>query len=79
MSEKIVLGLDFGSDSVRPLAVSCLDGTEIASAVSYYPRGTESGYSNPQANQIRHHPLDHIESMTVSIRETVTTLNEPSH
>lgn len=71
MSEEIVLGLDFGSDSVRTLAVSCLGGTEIASAVSYYPRWSARRYSAPLTNQFRHHPLDHIESMTASVRETI--------
>jgi len=76
MSEKIVLGLDFGSDSVRALAVNCLDGAELSSAVSYYPRWSEGRFSDPAANRFRHHPLDYIESMTQAIRETVAALSE---
>jgi len=75
MSEKLVLGLDFGSDSVRTLVVSCLNGAEIASAVAYYPRWSEGRYSDPIANQFRHHPLDYIESMTTSVRESIAGLS----
>ena len=76
MTDKIVLGLDFGSDSVRTLAVSCTDGTELASAVCYYPRWKEGLFSDPLTNRFRHHPLDYIESMTASVRDTLAALSE---
>jgi len=76
MAEKIVLGLDFGSDSVRALAVNAQDGTEMSSAVAYYPRWSEGRFNEPSENQFRHHPMDYIESMTTAVRETVAALSE---
>ena len=50
---KYVLGLDFGTDSVRTVIVHTESGKEEASEVVYYPRWTEGKYCDPAKNQFR--------------------------
>ena len=66
-----VIGVDFGTDSVRSLIVDCQNGKEISSAVFYYPRWKEGLFCNPSINQFRQHPLDYIEGLEQSIKEAL--------
>lgn len=69
--ETYVLGIDYGTDSVRALVVNARNGAEAASAVAYYPRWKEGRYCDPSANRFRQHPLDHLECLERSIREAL--------
>lgn len=66
-----VIGLDFGSDSVRALLVNATNGAEVSSGVTYYPRWMKGLYSNPEYSQFRHHPKDYIEAMTSAVQEAL--------
>jgi L-ribulokinase len=63
-----VIGVDYGSDSVRSILVNALNGEEIASSVFYYPRWKEGLYCNASINQFRQHPLDYIEGLEITIK-----------
>jgi L-ribulokinase len=66
-----VMGIDYGTDSVRALIVDAANGSEIASAVVYYPRYKEGKYSDPASNRFRQHPKDYIECLQESIRQAL--------
>jgi L-ribulokinase len=69
MAEKsYVIGVDFGTDSVRSLIVDAENGEEIAEAVHHYVRWKEGKYCNPAQNQFRQHPVDYIEGLEKTIK-----------
>ncbi len=63
MDAKYVIGVDFGSDSVRAVVVNAHTGEELASDVAYYTRWMQGLYSDAGQNQFRHHPLDYLEGL----------------
>jgi len=68
---ELVIGLDFGTDSVRALIVDARSGDEVAGAVKAFPRWTEGRYCDPAANRFRQHPLDHLEGLEAAVREAL--------
>ena len=67
-----VIGLDYGSDSVRAVLIDTENGQELASDVCHYKRWKNKQYCNPSINQFRQHPLDHIEGLESTIKNIVS-------
>lgn len=64
-----VLGLDYGTNSVRSLIVRVADGEEIATNVWNYRRGTDGVRTDPNdPNLARQYPQDYIDGAVESIR-----------
>ena len=71
MKPSYVIGVDYGTDSVRSVVVDAGNGVEIASSVFYYPRWKAGLYCNPSANQFRQHPLDYMEGLEATIKDCI--------
>jgi L-ribulokinase len=68
-AEGFVIGVDFGTDSVRSIIVNAYNGQELAAAVFYYPRWKKGLYCDPATNRFRQHPSDYVEGLEYTIKE----------
>jgi L-ribulokinase len=69
MAHSYVIGLDYGTDSVRCLIVNAATGAEVSTSVFYYPRWKAGQYCNAAQNQFRQHPLDYLEGLETTIKD----------
>ncbi len=70
-TKKYVLGIDYGTDSVRVVVVNAQNGDEVASTVKAYPRWASGKFCDTAKDQYRQHPLDYVESMEHAVKEAL--------
>jgi len=64
-----VIGVDYGTDSVRSIIVEAATGEEVAASVFYYPKWKELLHCDASANQFRQHPRDYVEGLEETIKK----------
>ena len=74
--DAFVIGVDYGTDSVRSVIADAHSGKEISSAVYYYPRWKDGLYCNAALNQFRQHPQDYIDGLEQSISDCLSKAGE---
>ena len=79
VDSKYVIGLDFGTDSVRALVVNVKTGKEESTHVSYYKRWKQGRYQDASKNIFRHHPLDYLESLQEVINKSLKNMPANTH
>ncbi len=68
MDKKIVIGVDFGSDSVRAVVADGITGKKLGSGVCGYSRWLTGKYQDAEKKLFRQHPLDYLEGLEVCVR-----------
>ncbi|MFD2101246.1 ribulokinase [Flagellimonas iocasae] len=71
VNDDYVIGVDFGTGSVRALLVDAHTGDEIAISEFEYPRWKKGMYCVAAQGQFRQHPLDYIEGLEHTISKVV--------
>jgi L-ribulokinase len=71
MSSNFVIGLDYGTNSVRALLVNTANGHEAAEAVWNYEQGEEGVILGRDPNLARQHPGDYIKGAEVTIKKAL--------
>jgi len=66
-----VIGLDFGTDTVRAIVADADGGAILGTAVRPYPRWAQGRSCDPARHRFRHHPLDYLETMEATVVEAL--------
>ncbi|MBL7856608.1 MAG: ribulokinase [Cyclobacteriaceae bacterium] len=76
MTNAYVIGVDYGTDSVRSIIIETSTGREIAASVFYYPRWRDGLFCNAAINQFRQHPQDYIDGLESTIKDCLKQAGE---
>ncbi|RYG00650.1 MAG: ribulokinase [Chitinophagaceae bacterium] len=76
MIKSYVIGVDYGTDSVRTVILDSANGDTIASSVFEYPRWKEQLYCDASLSQFRQHPSDYVEGLEATIIECLKSAGE---
>ncbi len=76
MADKYVIGIDYGTDSVRSVVVNASNGEFAGSSVFEYPRWKKGLYCDPAKNLFRQHPLDYVEGLEHSVKGALKGLSK---
>ena len=63
MEETYVIGIDYGTDSVRALLANASTGEIAADSVFNYPRWSKQAYCAPAESRFRQHPQDYLDGL----------------
>ena len=69
--DNYVIGVDYGTDSVRAIIVNAFTGEEMAAAVYHYPNWKDGKYCDPASNRFRQHPGDYLNGLEETIRQAL--------
>ncbi len=70
-NDSFVIGVDYGTDSVRSVIVDTSNGNEVSASTFYYPRWRDGLFCNPVLQQFRQHPLDYVEGLEFTIKDCI--------
>jgi len=68
MAKKYVIGIDYGTDSVRSVVADTSNGEIVGTSVFEYLRWKKGLFCDPSVNQFRQHPLDYVEGLEQSVK-----------
>ena len=74
--DKYILGIDFGTDSVRTVVLNAGTGRQESTEVANYTRWAKGLYCDPGKNQFRQHPLDYVEGLEQSVKGALSQLGQ---
>jgi L-ribulokinase len=74
--DKYVIGIDYGTDSVRAIVVNAGNGEEVASSIYHYPRWRDGLYCSAEMNQFRQHPQDYLDGLIAVLSQSLASAGE---
>ncbi len=68
-----VIGVDFGTSSVRAVLVDTENGHFLSSSEFAYPRWSKMEFCDPSKNQFRQHPKDYLEGLEHVVKDCIAS------